>query len=159
MSTAMIDKDTNNEQNNKSIIHTGLNCEFTQTAVNTLNTTKSTTSQTSITTAATTAKTTKPLAQPITPTQPPIITTSRITNPSSAQTTTPHTPLFKTLSPLQKAARKRKLCTIKKKLGEKSVDELTTLYNQVDDPDFRNLMSKVYHENCMARLQEWEQRL
>ncbi|KAG9662431.1 hypothetical protein KCU95_g8779, partial [Aureobasidium melanogenum] len=70
-----------------------------------------------------------------------------------------HIALFKTLSPSQSLGRKRKLTKIRNKLKEKTVDELTQIYNSTDDPDFRKLMSEVYYENCMQRLDDWERKL
>lgn len=104
------------------------------------------------------------------PTQPPTQTPTNLPTTPSLSTTTistskitkcnpTHIELFKTLSPSQKAGRRVKLRNIKQKLHEKSVDELTELYNNTDDPDFRVLMSKVYYENCMARLDDWEKKL
>jgi hypothetical protein len=67
--------------------------------------------------------------------------------------------LFNTLSPSQSLGRKRKLTKIRNKLKEKSVEELTQIYNSTDDPGFRKLMSGVYYENCMERLDDWERKL
>ncbi|KAH0350400.1 hypothetical protein KCU83_g5047, partial [Aureobasidium melanogenum] len=80
--------------------------------------------------------------------------TSKVTksNPS-------HIELFKTLSPTQKIGRRNKLNSIRNKLKEKTVDELTQIYNSTDDPGFRKLMSEVYYENCMERLDDWEKKL
>ncbi|KAG9559950.1 hypothetical protein KCU71_g6917, partial [Aureobasidium melanogenum] len=70
-----------------------------------------------------------------------------------------HIELFKTLSPTQKIGRRNKLNSIRNKLKEKTVDELTQIYNSTDDPGFRKLMSEVYYENCMERLDDWEKKL
>ncbi|KAH0385868.1 hypothetical protein KCU92_g3108, partial [Aureobasidium melanogenum] len=70
-----------------------------------------------------------------------------------------HIELFNTLSPSQSLGRKRKLTKIRNKLKEKSVEELTQIYNSTDDPGFRKLMSGVYYENCMERLDDWERKL
>ncbi|KAH0140721.1 hypothetical protein KCU67_g14763, partial [Aureobasidium melanogenum] len=48
-----------------------------------------------------------------------------------------HIELFNTLSPSQSLGRKRKLTKIRNKLKEKSVEELTQIYNSTDDPGFR----------------------
>lgn len=95
--------------------------------------------------------------------QPPIttITTTNHTTTSKIARSNPssHIKLFKTLSPSQKTGRRTKLRSIKQKLKEKTVDQLTDLYNRTEDPGFRVLMSKVYYENCMARLDDWEKKL
>ncbi|KAG9599449.1 hypothetical protein KCU77_g3748, partial [Aureobasidium melanogenum] len=70
-----------------------------------------------------------------------------------------HIELSKTLSPTQKIGRRNKLNSIRNKLKEKTVDELTQIYNSTDDPGFRKLMSEVYYENCMERLDDWEKKL
>lgn len=82
------------------------------------------------------------------------ITTSKVSksNPS-------HIALFDTLSPSQSLGRKRKLTSIRNKLKQKTCEELHEIYNSTDDPDFRKLMSEVYYENCMERLDDWERKL
>jgi hypothetical protein len=98
---------------------------------------------------------------PTTPTTiiPATPTPTTVTTTGATRGNTPKTPLFKTLTPIQKSTRKRKLSTIKYKLKQKSVNELTDLYNSTSDIDFKTLMTEVYHENCMNRLEEWEERL
>ncbi|KAH0291090.1 hypothetical protein M436DRAFT_85594 [Aureobasidium namibiae CBS 147.97] len=80
-------------------------------------------------------------------------------NAPKNSTSTSKTSLFRTLSPAQKVSRKRKLSTIRSTLKQKSVEQLTDLYNSTEDPDFQTLMTEVYHENCMSRLDEWEKSL
>ncbi|KAH0363480.1 hypothetical protein KCU65_g7422, partial [Aureobasidium melanogenum] len=89
-----------------------------------------------------------------TPTQTPHTSSSKVTksNPS-------HIALFNTLSPSQSLGRKRKLTSIRNKLKAKTCEELHEIYNSTDDPDFRKLMSEVYYENCMERLDDWERKL
>ncbi|KAH0342116.1 hypothetical protein KCU81_g5925, partial [Aureobasidium melanogenum] len=70
-----------------------------------------------------------------------------------------HIALFDTLSPSQSLGRKRKLTSIRNKLKAKTCEELHEIYNSTDDPDFRKLMSEVYYENCMERLDDWERKL
>ncbi|KAG9690336.1 hypothetical protein KCU95_g9687, partial [Aureobasidium melanogenum] len=70
-----------------------------------------------------------------------------------------HIALFDTLSPSQSLGRKRKLTSIRNKLKQKTCEELHEIYNSTDDPDFRKLMSEVYYENCMERLDDWERKL
>ncbi|KAG9599966.1 hypothetical protein KCU77_g3464, partial [Aureobasidium melanogenum] len=87
---------------------------------------------------------------------------TNITSPFStrvSKSNPTHTELFNTLSPSQSLGRKRKLTKIRNKLKEKTVDELTQIYNSTDDPGFRKLMSEVYYENCMERLDDWERKL
>lgn len=95
-------------------------------------------------------------------TQPPVQTPTSLTSSFSTRvnkSNPSHIALFKTLSPSQSLGRKRKLTKIRNKLKEKTVDELTQIYNSTDDPDFRKLMSEVYYENCMERLDDWERKL
>ncbi|KAH0024939.1 hypothetical protein KCU78_g4889, partial [Aureobasidium melanogenum] len=87
-------------------------------------------------------------------TTPTNTTTSRVSKSNPT-----HIELFNTLSPSQSLGRKRKLTKIRNKLKEKSVEELTQIYNSTDDPGFRKLMTGVYYENCMERLDDWERKL
>ncbi|KAG9676284.1 hypothetical protein KCU99_g4097, partial [Aureobasidium melanogenum] len=117
-----------------------------------LNTTSSTTTSTNLTT-----HTAKSKSRTQTPDEFANITSSCSSKVSKSNPT--HIELFNTLSPSQSLGRKRKLTKIRNKLKEKSVEELTQIYNSTDDPGFRKLMSGVYYENCMERLDDWERKL
>ncbi|KAG9756084.1 hypothetical protein KCU73_g5094, partial [Aureobasidium melanogenum] len=96
-----------------------------------LNTTSSSTTSTNLTT-----HTARSPSRTQTPDEFANITSSFSSSSKVSKSNPTHIELFKTLSPSQSLGRKRKLTKIRNKLKEKTVDELTQIYNSTDDPGF-----------------------